>query len=127
MARFKKQKIELNEDSLRKLLDEMYRQASEVRTKTISDANMLRKILKENIEDIGTVQTIAKALVEMVKNEQGSLEKKLNIARIMKDYIISAKKTEPEEEGPQGEGKVPGFNKLEIQKLMKEANLKSRE
>lgn len=125
MPRYKKQQIELDKESLAKQLNEIHHQSSETRAKCIALINILRSGVQENIteKDWAALNVTCKALVDLIKVEQSSIDKKLSIARVVKDYLSAdGKKSEGDESTPQG----GGMDKNSIAQMLKEMNREKR-
>jgi len=117
MARYKREIIKLNEESLETLLNEIYRQSCEMRTKVISDLTKMRKKLYSvQDEEIGSIQVISKALVDLIKAEKDSIDKKINVAKVIKEVISTPKKSTEEEV----EDNISDDRKKAIQELIKQ-------
>lgn len=83
MARPKKKQIKLDTESFTNLLQEMYNECCEQRSKALFVFNKQSVDIKDN-NDIALVSKINSDYLKIV-NE--SIEKKLSIARLMKDVI----------------------------------------
>jgi len=83
VARTKRKQIDLNNESLKSLLQEIYNQSCEERTNAIRLRNRIEKDMKGNVD----IQIVSKALGDSNKLVQDSLQKKILVAKMIAECI----------------------------------------
>ena len=85
MGRPPKLKIKLTSESLNELLQESYRELAEQRNIALRQYNLQAK----NIKSSSDVALVGKTNAELLKIIDSTIEKKISIARLLKDIVFS--------------------------------------
>ena len=83
MPRPQKRKVELNPDSLKDLLQQIWSEADEQRTKAIFQYNKWNLDVRENTD----IALVGKTNNELLKVIDGAIDKRIQVARLVNDYL----------------------------------------
>lgn len=84
MARIKRKRVELNEDSLKSLIQEVYNDSHQIRTTIVSLFNNWNSKIKEQGEIAATGKEIVNLINALARNQ----DQKINLIKVLNDIVF---------------------------------------
>jgi len=116
MPRPTKKKLELNSHSLRDMLQTIWSEADDQRTKGIYQYNRWNKDVRDNND----IALVGKTNNELLKIIDSSIDKKIQVARLVNDYLYKSS-TSNENSSSNSSGTVSEESKETIYEMIQKA------
>lgn len=129
MPRKPKKKVELTPKSLQELMTEVWSEGQDIRGKSISARNKLKKIADEIIDnpsddpdnDINKLTQLMKSIKDQEVNERDALKTKLEVIKIQKDFLLAMQNAQAKQANSGSGESMDMLDRNTIKKLMKRA------
>jgi hypothetical protein len=123
MARIKRKTVELNEDSLKNLIQEVYNDSHQIRSTIVALFNNWNSKVKEQGEIAATGKEIVNLINALARNQ----DQKINLIKVLNDIVFvktdkkSGEDSKKSTSTANGEGDLSEEAKASLRKMIEEA------